>query len=151
MALRVEKRAPRTRSITYHRILVPIVDREISEEAMALAAQVAAERKTSVTTVAVIVVPLELPLNAHMLDEERKVRPALAGASAIAELHGVIATPKVLRGRSAGEAIVALAVQAESELIVLSAQRRSRRGGVFGRTVDYVLRHAPCRVMVAAR
>ena len=118
---------------------------------MALAAQVAAERKTSVTTVAVIEVPLELPLNAHMLDEDRKVRPALAGASAIAELHGVIATPKVVRGRSAGEAIVALAVQAESELIVLSAQRRSRRGGVFGRTVDYVLRHAPCRVMVAAR
>jgi nucleotide-binding universal stress UspA family protein len=151
MALRVEKRAPRRHALEYHRILVPIVDREISEEAMALAAELAAERKTSVTAVAVIEVPLELPLNAHMFDEERKVRPALADASAIAELHGVVATPRVVRGRSAGEAIVAEAKRAGSELIVLSAQRKSRLAGVFGHTVDYVLRHAPCRVMVAAR
>jgi basic amino acid/polyamine antiporter, APA family len=151
MALRVEKRTPRRPAIAYRRILVPIIDRAISEEAMALAAELAAERRTSVTALAVIEVPLELPLNAHMFDEEQKVRPALAEAAAIAELHGIVATPKVMRGRSAGEAIVAAATRAGSEVVVLSAQRKSCQGGVFGHTVDHVLRHAPCRVMVAAR
>ncbi|MER3411320.1 MAG: hypothetical protein C4305_02660, partial [Thermoleophilia bacterium] len=40
-----------------------------------------------------------------------------------------------------------------SEIIVMGAPRlphRTRRSAIFGKTVDYVLRHAPCRVMVGA-
>jgi nucleotide-binding universal stress UspA family protein len=37
-----------------------------------------------------------------------------------------------------------------TEIIVIGAPRRDRRGGVFSDTVDFVLKHAPCRVMVAA-
>ena len=41
-----------------------------------------------------------------------------------------------------------------SEIIVMGGPRRIRlRAGkrrIFGDTVDFVLRHAPCRVMVAA-
>ena len=40
-----------------------------------------------------------------------------------------------------------------TEIIVLGSPRRVLTAGsraVFGRTVDYVLKHAPCRVMVAA-
>jgi nucleotide-binding universal stress UspA family protein len=159
VALRVEQalpfshrgRAPKT--IAYRRILVPIVDREISEQAMAIACRLAAERKTSVTAVSVIEVPVELPLNAHMFDQEEELKPVLAEASAIAELYGVSVEARTLRGRSAGEAIVEEAKLARSELIVLSAPRKpraSRQAPAFGSTVDYVLKHAPCRVMVAA-
>ena len=51
------------------------------------------------------------------------------------------------------QAIVSEAARAETEVIVLRAPRkeRSRRAvNVFGKTVDYVLKHASCRVMVAA-
>jgi nucleotide-binding universal stress UspA family protein len=34
-------------------------------------------------------------------------------------------------------------------VIVLGAPRAPRRE-IFGKTVDYVLKHAPCRVIVAA-
>ena len=84
MALRVERQLPfshrgRTRrTIAYRRILVPVFDREISEQAMAIACRLAAERRTSVTAISVIEVPAELPLDAHMTDEEEQLKPVLA-------------------------------------------------------------------------
>ena len=56
---------------------------------MAIACRLAAERRTSVTAISVIEVPAELPLDAHMTDEEEQLKPVLAEASAIAELYGV--------------------------------------------------------------
>jgi nucleotide-binding universal stress UspA family protein len=41
------------------------------------------------------------------------------------------------------------AARRTSEIIVMGAPR-SGRGDVFSDTVDFVLKHAPCRVMVAA-
>jgi nucleotide-binding universal stress UspA family protein len=58
---------------------------------------------------------------------------------------------RLIRARSAAQALVAEAERRSSDIIVSGApRRRLGRQAVFGRTVDYVLRHAPCRVMVAA-
>jgi len=60
---------------------------------------------------------------------------------------------RLVRARSAGPAIVEEAERRGSEIIVIGTPRKALTGAqraVFGRTVDYVLRHAPCRVMVAA-
>jgi nucleotide-binding universal stress UspA family protein len=106
-----------------------------------------------VTAVTVIEVPVELPLNAHMLDEEACARRLLAEAAAIGELYGVTVKPLIVRGRAAGDAIVKQAAKAASEIVVLSAPRKERarrNASPFGKTVDVVLKHAPCRVMVAA-
>jgi nucleotide-binding universal stress UspA family protein len=54
-----------------------------------------------------------------------------------------------VRARSAGRAIVDDADRRQSEIIVMGAPR-TRRRGIFSDTVDFVLKHAPCRVMVAA-
>jgi nucleotide-binding universal stress UspA family protein len=48
---------------------------------------------------------------------------------------------------------VAEAESRHSEIIVLGSPRRDvlrQRGKIFGKTVDYVLKNAPCRVLVAA-
>lgn len=120
---------------------------------MAIACRLAAERRTAVTAVSVVELPVELPLDAHMIEEEGHAKHVLADATAIGDLYGVSVAARILRGRAAGEAIVKEAKEAESEIIVLKAPRKKRMGGaapIFGRTVDYVLKHAPCRVMVAA-
>jgi nucleotide-binding universal stress UspA family protein len=83
-------------------------------------------------------------------EEERRADEALDAASAIAELYGVDVNMRIVRDRSAGRAVVAEATTRHSEIIVMGAPRSGRRGGVFSDTVDYVLKHAPCRVMVAA-
>jgi nucleotide-binding universal stress UspA family protein len=142
----------RRRGVVYRRILVPVVDRSVSEHAVALACRLAAERRGSITAVFVVEVPMELPLDAQMVAAEAHAKEVLGEAAAIGDLYGVAVSGKVVRGRAAGEAVVEEARAAATEVIVLSA-RRKRAGttrAVFGTTVDLILRHAPCRVMVAA-
>jgi nucleotide-binding universal stress UspA family protein len=56
-----------------------------------------------------------------------------------------------VRARRAGRAIVDEAERRQTEIIVMGAPRADRpRRTVFGDTVDFVLKHAPCRVMIAA-
>jgi nucleotide-binding universal stress UspA family protein len=116
---------------------------------VALAAELAPEGGASITAVVVIEVPTELPLDAHMDDEERTAREALEKAHAIAASRGVRLRERIVRARSRGEAIVAEAEAAHADLIVIRAATRNRKR-LFGRTADYVLRHADCRVLVTA-
>ena len=48
-----------------------------------------------------------------------------------------------------GRAIVEEAARRHAEIVVLGAPR-GRHRDIFGKTVDYVLKNATCRVMVAA-
>ena len=155
MAIRERKPlAASTRAtVVYRRILVPLVEGGASEQAMAIACHLADEHGASVTAVTVIEVPVELPLDAHMTEEEARAKRTLGEASAIGDLYGVSVLARALRARAAGEAIVEEAARAGTEIIVLRAPRKprsTRAVQVFGKTVDYVLKHAPCRVMVAA-
>ena len=61
--------------------------------------------------------------------------------------------PRLVRARYAGAAIVREAERRSSEIIVIGAPRKDigrRKRAVFGSTVDYVLKNAPCRVLVTA-
>jgi nucleotide-binding universal stress UspA family protein len=60
---------------------------------------------------------------------------------------------RIVRARRPGRAIVDEAERRNSEIIVMGSPRRDlrrRSGRIFGDTVDFVLKNAPCRVMVAA-
>ena len=140
-------------ALEYLNILVPVKpgrDRE-SEEAVDFACRLAAERRASIAAVSVVAVPLELPLDTELEREEGEADYALDAAGAIAELYGVNFTERLVRARSSGRAIVDEATRRNSEIIVMGAPRTDRPRGVFSDTVDFVLKHAPCRVMVAAR
>jgi len=139
-------RTVRRPGLSYRRIVVPLVAGEESEAAMALAAELADEQGTSIDAVAAIELPPQLPLEAHMLEEEAAARRILDDAREIAAARGVRIRTQVVRTREAGEAIVAAAEEAEADLIVLHARRTPR----LGRTVRHVLHHAPCRVLLAA-
>jgi nucleotide-binding universal stress UspA family protein len=99
----------------------------------------------------VIAVPLDKPLEADMVDAEERAEASLAEAKLLAAEHGVAVEGRIARARSIGEAIVQEAKDAEVELIVLgSAPKWRRQSRFFSPTVDYVLRNAPCEVMVIA-
>ena len=140
-------RTSRASGVTYRRIVVPLGDDDWSELGVALAAELAPEGGGAITAVVVIDVPTELPLDAHMHDEEAMARRALEKANAIAASRGVRLRSRIVRARARGEAIVAEAEAAGADLIVVRASRRANTA-LFGRTVDYVLRHAGCRVLV---
>jgi APA family basic amino acid/polyamine antiporter len=141
-------------ALEYRNVLVPVVWRRESEEAVDLACRLAAERGASIVALTVIEVPLELPLDATLPDKtEQKAHDLLDEARAIGDAYGVDVIGRLVRGRRAGRAIVDEADRRNSEIIVMGAPRRDvhrRRGRIFGGTVDFVLKNAPCRVMVAA-
>ena len=136
-------------ALEYRTILVPIVAGPESREAIDLAARLAAERGATIVALRVIVVPMELPLDALLADQEEAADRLLDDARLAASAYGVRTIDRLVRSRHAGRAIVEEAERRQAEIVVLGAPRgRHRR--IFGHTVDYVLKHAPCRVMVAA-
>ena len=57
--------------------------------------------------------------------------------------------PVIVTGRNTGRAIVQEADRRRSEVIILGTVRKRRIADrVFGSTVDYILQHAPCEVLV---
>jgi APA family basic amino acid/polyamine antiporter len=137
-------------ALEYRNILVPVKPGRASEEAIDLACRLAADRGASIAALSVIVVPLDQPLDTRLEEEERMADEALDVAAAIAELYGVKFTERLVRARHAGRAIVDEATRRQSEIIVMGAPRGGRGRGVFSETVDFVLKHAPTRVMVVA-
>jgi APA family basic amino acid/polyamine antiporter len=137
-------------ALEYRSILVPVKPGRASEEAIDFGCRLAADRGASIAALSVVVVPLELPLDSRLDEEELRADEALDSAAAIAELYGVNVTERLVRARSAGRAIVDEAARRQSEIIVMGAPRAEKRRAVFSDTVDFVLKHAPCRVMVAA-
>ena len=136
------------RDIGYRSILVPVADNEETDQALDVACRLAAEHGASITAVAVVEVPSFLPLDAHMVDEEFAAKQLLHRADAVGESYGIDVTPRVVRGREAGEVLAEVAGSRHADLVVVGARRRGRKP--FGHTVEAVLRHAPCRVLLIA-
>ena len=139
-------------TVEYRTIIVPVKRTEESEEALVAAARLAAERGATVAIVHVIEVPLVLPLDAKLPDEEDTAEDLLDDAQALVEGYGVRAVTRLLRARKAGPSIVEEARRRDAELVLLGAPRQAIAGrrAIFGGTVDYVLRESPSRVLVAA-
>jgi len=140
-------------ALEYRRLLVPVLPGQASDDALDIAASLAAERGSQIIAVNVIEVPLELPLGSVVPELVAVADRELDEARAIGDSYGVNVIPRLLRARSAGQAIVEEAERRGTEIIVIGAPKKDigrRKRAVFGQTVDYVLKNAPCRVMVTA-
>jgi nucleotide-binding universal stress UspA family protein len=135
----------------YRRILVPMKLGIIGEEMLATAVKLASEHDAKVEALHVIRVPLELPLDAELFDHDERAEAALAEAQLLGADHDVKVIGTTVRARAIGEAIVKRAAETGADLIVLgSAPRWRRQSRFFSPTVDFVLRKAPCEVLIVA-
>ncbi|HST25796.1 MAG TPA: universal stress protein [Gaiellaceae bacterium] len=133
------------------RILVPMKIGLIGEEMLATAIKLAQERGSSVEALHVIKVPLDAPLEMQVAKAEERAAESLEEARALGAENGVEVVGETVRARSIGEAIVGEARKRDVDLIVLgSAPRWRRQSRFFSPTVEYVLRRAPCEVLVVA-
>jgi APA family basic amino acid/polyamine antiporter len=140
-------------ALEYRRLLVPVLPGRASDDALDVAASLSAERGAQIAAVTVLEIPLDLPLGAALPEEEERANRELDEARAIGDSYGVAVIPRLVRGRNAGAEIVREAERRGTEIIGIGAPRKlvgRRKRAVFGHTVDYVLKNAPCRVMVAA-
>jgi nucleotide-binding universal stress UspA family protein len=135
----------------YRRILVPVKLGLIGVEVFATALRLAEELGASITAIHVVPVPLDQPLDAALYEEEERAASSLAEAKLLAAEHGVEVDAEVVRARTIGAAVIEHALERGADLIVMGSSPRWRRQSrLFGPTVDYVLRKAPCEVMVIA-
>jgi APA family basic amino acid/polyamine antiporter len=135
----------------YSSILVPMKLGPIGEEMVATAVKLAQEAGASVWALHVIRVPMERPLDEEMPDEDERAAASLAEAQLLGSDHGVEVKTKTVRARAIGQAIVDQAKELGVDLIVVgSAPRWRRQSRFFSPTVDYVLKKAPCEVLVVA-
>jgi basic amino acid/polyamine antiporter, APA family len=142
--------APPT-GVDFRRVLVPMKLGRIGEEMAATAIALAKERGAEVHAVYVIQVPLAHELEAPLPDLEEQAAASLAEAALLGDDEGVRVQTSSVRSRSIGRSIVELAHERDADLIVLGSSPRWRRqSAFFSPTVDYVLTHAPCEVLVVA-
>jgi basic amino acid/polyamine antiporter, APA family len=132
-------------------ILVPMKLGLIGEEMVATAVKLAQERGAKIEALHVIRVPLDRPLDEEVGDEDERAAASLAEAQLLGADYGVEVEGETVRARSIGEAIVKEAERSGADLIVLgSAPRWRRQSRFFSPTVEFVLRKAPCEVLVVA-
>jgi APA family basic amino acid/polyamine antiporter len=135
----------------YSSILVPLKLGPIGEEMVATAVKLAQESGASVWALHVIRVPMERALEDELADEEESAAAAIAEAQLLGADHGVEVKGKTVRARSIGAAIVEQAKELGVDLIVVgSAPKWRRQSRFFSPTVEYVLKKAPCEVLVVA-
>ena len=140
-------------ALEYRRLVVPVISGQPSNDAMDVACRLAAERGARIVALSVIEIPLHLQLGESPPEFEVVANRELDEAVAIGDSYGLKVVGRLERARSAAKAIVDEAEARDAEIIVIGSPRSrltSSQAAVFGKTVDYVLKHAPCRVLVTA-
>jgi len=133
----------------FHKILVPVSGTDADEEAIRLACRLAKKNKAKIRAVCVITVKRTLPLDAEIESEIRKAEGILDHVERIAEEQDYEVETDLLQAREAGLTIVDEAAEQEVDLILMGVKYK-RRFGQFslGDVVPYVLKNAPCRVIL---
>jgi len=136
------------------RILVPLLNmNDATDRIVALAAQMAQYRDGYVELLAVIEVSFMLPLNAYVEEDQRLALALLDRAEVIARRYTTNLTKRILKARMAGLAIVGEAEERPIDMILIAnSPTRMRRGmQQLDPAVEYVLKNAPCEVLVLSQ
>ena len=149
--VRAPDELPFVHALEVRRILVPMKLGIIGEEMLATAIKLASDHGAEVEALHVIRVPLAEALDAPLAEDQDRADEALSEAKALGLDYGVTVEAATVRARAIGSAIVERAGEVDADLIVLgSAPRWRRQSRFFSPTVDYVLRNAPCEVLIVA-
>jgi len=135
--------------VQFNKILVPVSGTQADEETVKLACQMARKSKGKILAAYVVTVKRSLPLDAEIESESRKAEGILDHVERIAEEEDYEVETDLLQARDSAPAIVDEAVEREVDLILIGITYK-RRFGQFslGNIVPYVLKNAPCRVIL---
>ncbi len=154
---RVDQALPPPEDVTdvaYSTIVVPLERLDaVAEETMAASCRLAVDSGAVVVGVSAIYIPVKEPIDTPMPEREREVEEVQELARSLASEYGVEYRSVVSRTRSPGRLVVDAAIEYGAQLIMVGSPykrrlARSLHEEFFGQTVDFILRKAPCRVIV---
>ena len=133
----------------YGKILVPVTGTEADEEAIKLACRLVKKSKGEIRVIYVITLKHNLPLDAEIESEISRAEGILDHIERIAEEEDYEVETDLLQAREAGLTIVEEAAELKVDLILMGVKYKKRFGQFsLGDTVLYVLKNAPCRVIL---
>ena len=130
------------------RILVPFDGSAAAEYALDVACTLAAIDGDEVCAVYVVRVPPQLPISADLPAEHARAERLFERAHAIADRYRAALATMTVEARHMGPAIVEVAQGCACIIFGQRARRRFFRRWLDGRTLRYVVAHAPCQVLV---
>jgi nucleotide-binding universal stress UspA family protein len=137
------------KKLVFHRILVPITGTEADDETMRMACWIARKDKSKLYAMYVITIKRSLPLEAEIESETRRAEGLLDRMEKIAEAEDYQLETDLLQAREVAPTIIDEAVERKIDLILMGVKYQ-RRFGQFslGSIVPYILKNAPCQVML---
>lgn len=142
-------------SVLPRTIVVPVTGGDGDERVIDLLGQLLRQTTSNIILVYVLEVVQSMSLDSELPQEVSRGEAVLAHAEQYALGHlGKGARPlnittEILQARAAGAAIVDEAIERHADAIAMSAALRKVHGrSTIGDTSDYVLKHAPCEVVL---
>ncbi|MDM7999400.1 MAG: universal stress protein [Dehalococcoidia bacterium] len=133
----------------FYRILAAVDGGDADRDAVQLACKLAKETKGKVFVVHVIEVKRSLPLNAELNADAEQGQRILRRAQDCANERDCIIETDLLQAREPGPAIVSEIHEKQIDLLLMGMSYRTKFGHFdIGETIPYVLKNAPCRVMI---
>jgi len=147
--VRIERaaRPPNFRPLEYRTALVPLFGGDLNADAIAAAAKLVGE-DAGVDVLYLIEVPLRLPLDAALPDDEQRARNLLEAARVAARRAGLRVDTRMLRTRKASATIVEEARQLGSDAIYLATEHAPPGERGLGPLATYLLAQRPCRIVI---
>ena len=142
---------PEPSSPAVHRAVVAVNGGPSDERIVRLACELARPSKAELVAVHVVEIGWSLPLDADVASRSEEAQRVLDLAESTAEAARMkLSDTVLLQARDVGAAIVDEASERGADLLVVGLPYRKRFGGDFaiGTTVPYILKNAPCAVMV---
>jgi nucleotide-binding universal stress UspA family protein len=116
---------------------------------MAFAVKLARGERSELLALYVIEVPLTLPPDAEMHDEERAALDSLGAAETIANANNVTLRTETVKVRSTKEAVLDIAKREKAVLIVLGSYLEGKYSGArLGGTIQDIAAEAKCDVLI---
>ena len=133
----------------FRKILLPVAGTEADEEAIKLACNLDKKHKAKICAVYVTTVKRSLPIEAEIEAEIKKAEDILDHIEDVAEEQGYEIDTELLQSREVGPTIVDEDVERGVDLILMGIKYK-RHFGQFslGSVAPYVLKNAPCRVIL---
>lgn len=134
-------------------VLVPIGGTGEDTRLLRYVEKIARKRHANVTIIYVVEVPQTMPLDAELPQDVQHGEDVLQTAQAFMEQNlepkSSLVSTELLQARAAGAAIVDEASLRNVNMIIMGAHLSRKHGKLtVGETVDYVLKHATCEVLV---
>jgi nucleotide-binding universal stress UspA family protein len=132
------------------RVVLAVSGGSSDERIVRVACALARLNKAELIAVHVVEIGWDLPLDADVAGRSEEAQRVLDMVEGTAEAEKTPIETVLFQARDVGAAIVDEASERGADLLILGLPYKKRFGGDFaiGRTVPYVLKNAPCAVMV---